>query len=79
VRRVRARGREVFAPLAHPAGHAQIDFGAAVGVIGGRDRLTSGFSFFGGAAQSVLLDNMKLAVVRMLPDETRSERRHPRG
>jgi hypothetical protein len=43
------------------------------------DRLTSGFSFFGGAAQSVLLDNMKLAVVRMLPDETRSGRRHPRG
>jgi transposase len=35
LRRVRTRRREVFVPLAHPPGHAQIDFGAAVGVIGG--------------------------------------------
>ena len=35
VRRARTRRREVFVPLAHPPGHAQIDFGAAVGVIGG--------------------------------------------
>ena len=35
VRRLRAHGREVFAPLAHPAGHAQVDFGEAVAVIGG--------------------------------------------
>jgi transposase len=102
VRRVRARRREVFVPLAHPPGHAQIDFGAAVGVISGQrstlnlfcmylphsdaifvkaypaetteallDGVASGFSFFGGAAQSVLLDNMKQAVVRILPDGTR--------
>ena len=31
----RARGRETFVPLAHPPGHAQVDFGEAVGVIGG--------------------------------------------
>jgi transposase len=35
VRLGRARGRETFVPLAHPPGHAQVDFGEAVGVIGG--------------------------------------------
>lgn len=29
------RSREVFVPLAHPPGHAQVDFGESVGVIGG--------------------------------------------
>src|SRR5271154_4227771 len=35
VRVSRARERETFVPLAHPPGHAQVDFGEAVGVIGG--------------------------------------------
>ena len=35
VRMCRARGRETFVPLAHPPGHAQVDFGEAIGVIGG--------------------------------------------
>jgi transposase len=35
VRICRARGRETFVPLAHPPGHGQVDFGEAVGVIGG--------------------------------------------
>lgn len=35
VRLARARGRETFVPLSHPPGHAQVDFGEAVGVIGG--------------------------------------------
>jgi transposase len=35
VRIERARSRETFVPLAHPPGHAQVDFGEAVGVIGG--------------------------------------------
>ncbi len=35
VRIGRARGRETFVPLAHPPGHAQVDFGEAVGLIGG--------------------------------------------
>ncbi len=30
VRISRARGRETFVPLAHPPGHAQVDFGEAV-------------------------------------------------
>ena len=34
----RARTREVFVPLAHPPGHAQVDFGEAVAVIGGVQR-----------------------------------------
>lgn len=35
VRLARARGRETFVPLSHPPGHAQVDFGEAVAVIGG--------------------------------------------
>ena len=35
VRERRQRRREVFVPLVHPPGHAQVDFGEAVGVIGG--------------------------------------------
>ena len=35
VRIARAKSRETFVPLAHPPGHAQVDFGEAVGVIGG--------------------------------------------
>jgi transposase len=35
VRERRQRTREVFVPLAHPPGHAQVDFGEAVAVIGG--------------------------------------------
>jgi hypothetical protein len=31
----RARGSATFVPLAHPPGHGQVDFGEAVGVIGG--------------------------------------------
>jgi len=102
VRRTRTRRREVFVPLAHPPGHAQMDFGEAVGIIAGKrvkvhlfcmhlphsdagfvkaypaetteallDGVASGFGFFGGVPQSVLLDNMKLAVVRIRPDGTR--------
>jgi transposase len=102
VRSARVRRREVFVPLAHPPGHAQIDFGEAIGIIGGRrvklhlfcmhlphsdacfvkaypsetteallDGIASGFGFFGGVPRSVLLDNMKLAVVRILPDGRR--------
>jgi transposase len=96
VRRVRARCREVFVPLAHPPGHAQIDFGAAVGVISGQrstlnlfcmylphsdailvktypaetteallDGVASGFSFFGGAAQSVVVSEQILGLSRL--------------
>lgn len=102
VRQGRTRRREVFVPLAHPPGHAQIDFGEAIGEIGGvrvkvhlfcmhlphsdasflkaypaettealLDGVASGFAFFGGVPQSVLLDNMKLAVVRIRPDGLR--------
>src|SRR5918993_752426 len=35
VRLCRALGRETFVPLAHPPGHAQVDFGGAVATIGG--------------------------------------------
>jgi transposase len=35
VRLAKGRSRETFVPLAHPPGHAQVDFGEAIGVIGG--------------------------------------------
>lgn len=35
VRAARSRARETFVPLAHAPGHAQVDFGEAIGVIGG--------------------------------------------
>ena len=35
VRQARTRRREVFVPLAHPPGHAQIDFGELIAEIGG--------------------------------------------
>ena len=35
VRIARARSRETFVPLSHPSGHAQVNFGGAVEVIGG--------------------------------------------
>src|SRR3954464_15647013 len=35
VREQQARAREMFVPLVHPPGHAQVDFGEAVAVIGG--------------------------------------------
>jgi transposase len=31
----RARSGDVVVPLAHPPGHAQVDFGECIGVIGG--------------------------------------------
>ncbi len=35
VREKKRRSREVFVPLSHAPGHAQVDFGEALGVIGG--------------------------------------------
>jgi transposase len=31
----RSKGRETFVPLSHPPGHAQVDFGGAIAIIGG--------------------------------------------
>jgi transposase len=106
VRLARVRLRETFVPLAHPPGHAQVDFGEALGVIGGErvklhlfcmdlphsdaafvkaypaetteaflDGHVSALAFFGGVPQSILYDNTKLAVVRILPDGTRERTR----
>ena len=97
VREQRLSGQEVFIPLAHPPGHAQVDFGEAVGVIGGQqcklhcfcfylpysdacfvkaypaeiseafcDGHTSAFAFFAGVPLSILYDNTKLAVAKIL-------------
>ena len=38
VRERKRRTQEVFIPLSHPPGHGQVDFGEALGVIGGVQR-----------------------------------------
>ena len=94
--------KEMFIPLHHPAGHAQVDFGEAVGVIGGvsqkihyfcmdlphsdaifvkaypaetteafLDGHVAAFEFFGGVPLSILYDNTKLAVAKILGDGKR--------
>ena len=42
---LRRRTQEMFVPLAHPPGHAQADFGEALGVIGGVERKIHYFAF----------------------------------
>jgi transposase len=102
IRLHKQRGREMFVPLAHPPGHAQVDFGEALGVIAGVERKihffafslphsdaifvkghpaetteafceghVSAFAFFGGMPLSILYDNTKIAVARILGDGTR--------
>ena len=98
----RQRLREMFVPLRHDPGHAQVDFGEALAVIAGEERKIHffamdlphsdaclvqaypaesseafceghnvGFEFFGGVPRSILYDNSKLAVARILGDGTR--------
>ena len=45
VRLYRTQSRKVFAPLAHPTGHAQADFGECFAVIGGVRTKLHVFSF----------------------------------
>jgi transposase len=97
VRERQARAREVFIPLAHSPGHAQVDFGEAVAVIAGERRKVhlfcldlphsdacfvraypaerieafldghgAAFAFLGGVPRSILYDNTRLAVARIL-------------
>jgi transposase len=102
----RQRSREMFVPLAHPPGHAQVDFGEALGVVGGVERKihffafhlphsdasflvaypaetteafcdghVKAFVFFGGVPKSILYDNTKIAVARILGDGRRQRTR----
>src|SRR5271165_6035709 len=102
----RQRSQEMFVPLAHPPGHAQVDFGEAIGIIGGVERKihffamdlphsdacfvvaypaetteafcdghVRAFAFFGGVPRSILYDNTKLAVARILGDGKRQRTR----
>ena len=102
----RQRSQEMFVPLMHPPGHAQADFGEAIGLIGGVERKlhffsfdlphsdacfvvaypaetteafcdghVKAFAFFGGLPQSILYDNTKIAVARILGDGKRQRTR----
>jgi transposase len=106
VRLARMRAREMFVPLVHPPGHAQVDFGECIGVIGDvrttlhvfcfdlpqsdacfikaypaetteafLDGHVSAFTFFGGVPISILYDNLKIAVARILGDGKRQRTR----
>src|SRR6516162_9407540 len=94
--------KRMFVPLRHDPGHAQVDFGEALAVIGRVERKIHffamdlphsdgclvqaypaesseafcdghrvGFDFFGGVPRSILYDNTKLAVARILGDGRR--------
>jgi len=98
----RLRQREMYVPLRHDPGHAQVDFGEALAVIGGVEQKIHffamdlphsdsclvqaypaetteafceghnvSFEFFGGVPRSILYDNLKLAVARILGDGRR--------
>src|SRR3982075_2365060 len=100
------RAQEMFVPLEHRPGHAQVDFGEAIGIIGGVERkihffafdlphsdacFVAGypaetteafcdshiraFAFFGGLPHSILYDNTKIAVARILGDGKRQRTR----
>jgi transposase len=102
----RQRTQEMFVPLVHAPGHAQADFGEAIGVIGGIeckihffamdlphsdaifvaaypaetteafcDGHVRAFAFFDGVPQSILYDNTKIAVARILGDGKRQRTR----
>src|SRR5258708_19620667 len=102
VQEKRQRLREMFVPLRHDPGHAQVGFGEALAVIAGKECKihffamdlphsdaclvqaypaetseafceghNAGFEFFGGVPRSILYDNTKLAVARILGDGTR--------
>ena len=106
VREQKRRTKEVLVPLSHRQGHAQVDFGETLGVIGGViggveckvhffvmslphsdavfvkgypaetteafcDGHVSAFAFFGGIPQSILYDNTKIAVARILGNKPR--------
>jgi len=95
--------QEMFVPLHHPPGHAQVDFGEAMGVIGGvtqkihyfcmdlphsdaifvkaypaetteafLDGHVAAFDFFGGLPLTILYDNTKIAVAKILGDGKRN-------
>jgi transposase len=106
VRAQRLRHREVFVPLRHDPGHAQVDFGEALAEIAGVERKihffamdlphsdacfvraypaetaeafcdghNAAFAFFGKVPRSILYDNTKLAVARILGDGVRQRTR----
>jgi transposase len=106
VRERRQRLREMFVPLRHDPGHAQVDFGEALAVIAGVERKIHffamdlphsdgcvvqaypaetteafcdghnvSFEFLGGVPRSILYDNTKLAVARILGDGRRQRTR----
>lgn len=98
----RLRQQEVFIPLAHPPGHAQVDFGEADIYLGGvktrihyfcmdlphsdaifvkaypaettdafLDGHVAAFAWLGGVPKTILYDNTKIAVARILGDGKR--------
>lgn len=106
VHRVATQRKEMFIPLSHEPGHAQVDFGEADGYVGGKkiryhyfcldlphsdtafvkaypaeiteaflDGHVSAFEFIGGVPKSILYDNTKIAVSKILGGQKRKRTR----
>jgi transposase len=100
VRTTKRHHQEMFIPLIHPPGHAQVDFGEAWVRLAGQDLKAhffamimphsdapfviafpaettesflaghvAAFAFFGGVPQSILYDNTKLAVAKIIRED----------
>jgi hypothetical protein len=69
VREKKRRSREVFVPLAHPPGHAQVDFGEAVGVIGGVRRKLHDFAMVDIGSAIGPSDNVDAALGRGVQED----------
>jgi transposase len=67
----RQRAQEMFVPLVHPPGHAQADFGEAIGIIGGIERKIHFFAFD--------LPHSDACFVVAYPAETTEALRRPRS
>ncbi|KAH1711200.1 hypothetical protein KXX60_009546, partial [Aspergillus fumigatus] len=83
IREREQRSREMFVPLAHPAGDAQADFGEALvdacyvraypAAVAEAwvDAHVHAFAFFGAVPRSIVYDNDRCLVTKILPDGTR--------
>ena len=71
LREKKRRAREVFVPLAHPPGHAQVDFGEALGEIGGVVRKIRYVVMVDIGSAIGPSDNVGAALGRLLPPRRR--------
>ena len=69
----RQRTQEMFVPLVHPPGHAQADFGEAIGVIGGVERKIHFFAMDLPHSDAIFVVGYPAETVKTRPTLTPSE------